>query len=94
MPFSFLPSVDLGDVVGLDYDFVPETTHFLQLERPRACLDLMLDFLRRQKLAQGILKGDSVGASGTVSGRKARAFPVANFAGSATLKMSRSSHGA
>ena len=51
VPFSFLPSVDLGDVVALDYDFVPETTHFLQLEQPQACLDLMLDFLGRQKLA-------------------------------------------
>ena len=50
VPFSFLPSVDLGDVVALDYDFVPETTHFLQLEQPQACIDLMLDFLGRQKL--------------------------------------------
>ena len=50
VPFSFLPSVDLRDVVALDYDFVPETTHFLQLEQPQACMDLMLDFLGRQKL--------------------------------------------
>ena len=50
VPFSFLPSVDLRDVVALDYDFVPETTHFLQLEQPQACMELMLDFLAREKL--------------------------------------------
>ena len=26
--FSFLPSVDLGTLADLDYDFLPETTHF------------------------------------------------------------------
>ena len=50
-PFSFLPSVELSDMVALDYDFVPETTHFLQLERPQECIDLMLGFLEDCKLA-------------------------------------------
>ena len=45
VPFSFLPSVDLGDLEALDYDFIPETIHFLQLEQPQACLVQMLDFL-------------------------------------------------
>ncbi len=49
-PFSFLPSMDLSALVGLDYDFVPETTHFLQIENPEACVALMLDFLERQEL--------------------------------------------
>ena len=44
-PFSFLPSVDLSDLIILDYDFIPDTTHFLQLEQPEACVSLMLDFL-------------------------------------------------
>ena len=44
-PFSFLPSVDLSDLIILDYDFVPDTTHFLQLEQPEACVSLMLEFL-------------------------------------------------
>ncbi len=44
-PFSFLPSVDLSDLLILDYDFVPDTTHFLQLENPEECVALMLDFL-------------------------------------------------
>ncbi len=45
VPFSFLPTVDLSELLILDYDFVPETTHFLQLEEPQVCVDLMLDFL-------------------------------------------------
>ena len=48
--FSFLPSVDLNDMVALDYDFVPETTHLLQLEKPAECVALMLDFLEHWKL--------------------------------------------
>lgn len=50
VPFSFLPSVNLNDIVALDYDFVPETTHFLQLEQPAECVALMLDFLEHRKL--------------------------------------------
>ena len=50
VPFSFLPSVDLSDIVALDYDFVPEATHFLQLEQPEACLTRMLDFLESRQL--------------------------------------------
>ena len=50
VPFSFLPSVDLSDIVALDYDFVPEATHFLQLEQPEACLTRMLDFLEGRQL--------------------------------------------
>ena len=45
VPFSFMPTVDLSEILILDYDFVPETTHFLQLEEPQVCVDLMLDFL-------------------------------------------------
>ena len=50
VPFSFLPSVDLSDIVALDYDFVPEATRFLQLAQPEACLTRMLDFLEGRQL--------------------------------------------
>ena len=50
VPLSFLPSVDLKDVLALDYDFVPETTHFLQLEQPEECVALILDFLAQHRL--------------------------------------------
>lgn len=50
VPFSFLPSVDLSDILMLDYDFVPDSTHFLQLEQPERCVDLLLEFLEQQRL--------------------------------------------
>ena len=46
-PFSFLPGVDLSTLIGVDYDFVPETTHFLQLERPEECARLTVEFLQQ-----------------------------------------------
>ena len=49
-PYAFLPSLDLNRLAGIDYDFVPETTHFLQLENPDACVALMLDFFERHGL--------------------------------------------
>ena len=51
VPLSFLPSMDLTGLVGLDYDFVPRTTHFLQLEDPQECADIMLEFLENQGVA-------------------------------------------
>ncbi len=49
--FSFLPRRDLGGLTDLDYDFVPDTTHFLQLENPGACVSAMLAFLEQAGLA-------------------------------------------
>ncbi|MDE0474868.1 MAG: alpha/beta hydrolase, partial [Gammaproteobacteria bacterium] len=42
---SFMPTVDLSEILILDYDFVPETTHLLQLEAPGVCVHFMLEFL-------------------------------------------------
>ncbi|MCY3883764.1 MAG: alpha/beta hydrolase [Gammaproteobacteria bacterium] len=42
MLHSYMPTVDLGEILALDYDFVPDTTHFLQLEQPEACISAML----------------------------------------------------
>ena len=50
-PFSFLPTIDPDLVLRVDYDFVPETTHLLQLEDPEACVALVLDFLSEIDLA-------------------------------------------
>jgi pimeloyl-ACP methyl ester carboxylesterase len=36
--------------LGIEYAFVPDTTHFLQIEEPQACRDLLIDFLRRHNL--------------------------------------------
>ena len=49
--FSFLPSITAGGVTEVGYDFVPETTHYLQLESPWACAALLVRFLERRGLA-------------------------------------------
>ena len=48
---TFLPSEDLGGFCRFDYDFVPETSHFLQFERPKDCVAVMVRFLEDQGLA-------------------------------------------
>ena len=47
----FGPSPDLGTLAGLDHDFVPGAGHFLQLEKPTECVELMVAFLVRLDLA-------------------------------------------
>ena len=54
VPHSFMPTVDLSELLLLDYDFVPETTHLLQLEAPGVCVHLMLEFLAQSVLGQGV----------------------------------------
>ena len=49
---SFMPSMDLGELVALDYDFLPETSHLLQLEQPEECAARVLDFIEQYNLAQ------------------------------------------
>ena len=43
----FGPSPDLGTLPGLDYDVVPGAGHFMQLEKPRECAELVIPFLER-----------------------------------------------
>ncbi len=50
LPFSYLPTFDLYEMVEVDYDFLPGATHFLQLEQPEECVALMLAFLDQQGL--------------------------------------------
>lgn len=50
---SFLPSTEMPALTHLDYDFVPDTTHLLQLENPQACAAYTLEHLAN---------GDSDGA--------------------------------
>ena len=49
--FSFLPTVDLSDLAAVSYDFVPECTHFLQIENPSVTAALTIDFLKSHALA-------------------------------------------
>ena len=45
LPYSYLPTFDLSDVFIVDYDFLPEATHFLPLEKPQECVAAMREFL-------------------------------------------------
>lgn len=45
LPYSYLPTLDLGDIRDVDYDFLPGATHFLQLEQPEACVAILREFL-------------------------------------------------
>ena len=45
--FSYLPSFDFDDIAKVDYDFLPTTTHLLQLEKPQDCVAMLLTFLNK-----------------------------------------------
>ena len=44
-PHTFMPSVDMREILALDYDFMPETSHFLQLEEPEECAAAAVRFI-------------------------------------------------
>ncbi|MYA89626.1 MAG: alpha/beta hydrolase [Boseongicola sp. SB0662_bin_57] len=48
LPFTYLPTFDLGHVSAVDYDFVPEASHLLQLEQPEQCAEMLRKFLAGQ----------------------------------------------
>ena len=50
LPYAYLPNLDQQLAASMDYDFIPETTHLLQLEKPEECVALARDFLKRQGL--------------------------------------------
>lgn len=45
LPYSYLPTLDLGEMLTVDYDFLPNATHFLQLEKPAECAAKLREFL-------------------------------------------------
>ncbi|WP_420461716.1 alpha/beta fold hydrolase [Candidatus Palauibacter sp.] len=49
--FSFMPSTELEGIVGFEYDFIPNTTHFLPLEEPAECAATMVAFLEKEGFA-------------------------------------------
>lgn len=50
LPYSYLPTLDLSHILTVDYDFLPETTHLLQLEQPEECVSAMREFLESHSL--------------------------------------------
>ena len=51
LPYAYLPTFDLGHVQTVDYDFLPEATHLLQLEKPAECVAMLREFLEHHGLA-------------------------------------------
>ena len=47
LPYSYLPTLDLSDVAIVDYDFLPDATHFLPIEKPAECVAAMRAFLSK-----------------------------------------------
>lgn len=41
----------IHEELGIDYAMIPDTTHFLQIERPAACRSALMEFLTRHGLA-------------------------------------------
>ena len=48
--YSYLPSYALDDIMTVDYDFIPEATHLLQLEKPEECAAAIREFIERHRL--------------------------------------------
>ena len=50
LPPSYLPALDASRIPGADYDFLPETTHFLPLEKPEDCAAMTYEYIRLRAL--------------------------------------------
>ncbi len=48
LPFTYLPTFNLSHVSEVDYDFVPDASHLLQLEQPEQCAAMLREFLASQ----------------------------------------------
>ncbi len=46
LPSAYLPTFDMSHILTVDYDFLPETTHLLQLEKPAECVTSVREFLK------------------------------------------------
>ncbi len=41
----------MAEELSIEYEAIPDTTHFLQIEKPESCIRSMEEFLRQQGLA-------------------------------------------
>ena len=53
LPHAYLPSFDLKHIESVDYDFIVDSTHLLQLEKPAECVAMLRVFLRQSGLLGG-----------------------------------------
>ena len=52
VPYSFMPAMDFSSLVQVNYDYIPDSTHFLPLEYPAECIGIMLPFLESNGLLE------------------------------------------
>ena len=52
MPYSFMPAMDFSSLLQVNYDYIPDSTHFLPLENPAEFIGIMLPFLERNSLLE------------------------------------------
>ena len=57
LPYSYLPTFDIGEMVGVDYDFLPDATHLMQLQKPAESVAVMREFMGSIGLLQGMPEG-------------------------------------
>lgn len=50
LEYAYLPTFDLSHMLTVDYDFLPDATHFLQLEKPAECAAVLREFLETNGL--------------------------------------------
>ena len=50
LPYTYVPTLEADQLALIEYEFIPGTTHLLQLEAPAKCAAAMLAFLRRRGL--------------------------------------------
>ena len=48
LPYAFMPTFDLSHATAIDYDFVPEASHYLQIEKPEVCAAMVREYLTSQ----------------------------------------------
>ena len=45
LPYSFWPTFNFGELMQVDYDFIPEATHLMQMEKPEECAARLREFI-------------------------------------------------
>lgn len=54
LPFSYLPTFDINEMVGVDYDFLPDATHLMQLQKPAESVAALREFLDSLESLRGL----------------------------------------
>lgn len=54
LPYSYLPTVDLSDMLSIEFDFIPDSTHLLQIEYPDKCAQYVREFVVKLEAESGL----------------------------------------